>query len=74
MVSNIPFGSYQPEWKTYSPLFSVRISEKWPYHLPSGIFEVLCQMVSTPGVENDIRNEFCSTDALSSTLVSSSDN
>ena len=36
--------------------------------------EVLCQMVSTPGVENDIRNEFCSTDALSSTLVSSSDN
>ena len=43
-------------------------------YLPSGIFEVLSQMVSTPDVENDIRNEFCSTDALSSTLVSSSDN
>ena len=43
-------------------------------YLPSGIFEIFCQMVSTPGVENDIRNEFCSTDALSRTLVSSSDN
>ena len=43
-------------------------------YLPSGIFEIFCQMVSTPGVENDITNEFCSTDALSRTLVSSSDN
>ena len=42
-------------------------------YLPSGIFEIFCQMVSTPGVENDITNEFCSTDALSRTLVSSSD-
>ena len=36
--------------------------------------DLLYQIVSTPGVENDIRNELCSTDALSSTRVSSSDN
>ena len=40
MVSNIPFGSYQPEWTDYlkikrTPQFSVGIFEKWPYHLPS---------------------------------------
>ena len=38
MVSNIPFGSYKPEWtdylKTYSSIFG-GIPEKWPYHLPS---------------------------------------
>ena len=36
MVSNIPFGSYQPEWTTSkrTPQFSVGISEKWPCHLP----------------------------------------
>ena len=32
MVSNIPFGSYQPEWTDYLK-FSVGISEKWPFNL-----------------------------------------
>ena len=50
MVSNIPFGSYQPKWKDYlktcTPQFSVGISEKWPFHFPS-ISEIFRQMVST---------------------------
>ena len=38
MVSNIPFGSYQPEWKDYLKMYSSIFSwnfRKWPYHLPS---------------------------------------
>ena len=54
MVSNIPFGSYQPEWKdylkTYSSIFGWKFRKvNLPFTVPSGISEIFCQMVSTPG-------------------------
>ena len=53
MVRNIPFGSYQPEWKdylkTYSSIFGWNF-RKVTIYLPSGISEIFCQMVSTPGL------------------------
>ena len=49
MVSNIPFGLYEPEWtdylKTYSSIFGWNLT----IYLPSGISEIFCQMVSTLG-------------------------
>ena len=46
MVRNIPFGSYQPEWKDYLKIFRLEFPKSdLTIYLPSGIF---CQMVSTP--------------------------
>ena len=54
MVSNIPFGSYQPEWKDYLKTYSSIFGWKsdLTIYLPSGISEILFQMVSTPGEDN----------------------
>ena len=53
MVSNIPFGSYQPEWKdylkTYCSIFGWKFRKvTLPFYLPPAISEIFCQMVSTP--------------------------
>ena len=53
MVSNIPFGSYQPELKDYLKtyvLLDFRLEfpkSDLTIYLPSGISEIFCQMVSS---------------------------
>ena len=50
MVSNIPFGLYEPEWTDYLKTFSSIFGWNLTIYLPSGISEIFCQMVSTPGL------------------------
>ena len=56
MLSKIPFGLYQPEWKLGLPQnillnFWLEFPKRdLTIYLPSRILEIFCQIVSTPGV------------------------
>ena len=58
MVSNIPFGSHQPEWKaylkTYSSIFGWNFRKiDLTIYLPSGIFGIFWQMVCTLAITTE---------------------